>query len=75
LSPTSRQTSTSPVSRSAFSRLKISLPLAWPHQLPFTGAPTIASTRFGTGPRADSSTTPFARTKRNSSALFTLSRP
>src|SRR5205823_6668005 len=49
---------------------KICLPLAWPHQLPFTGAPTIASTRFGTGPRADSSITPFDRTQRRSAAMF-----
>jgi len=52
LPPISLQTRTLGFSQIASAARKISFPFGWPHQLPRTGPPTIASARFGTGPRA-----------------------
>jgi hypothetical protein len=51
LPSTSLQTRTLGLSQIAPAARKISFPLGWPHQLPRMGPPTIASARFGRGPR------------------------
>lgn len=52
LPSTSLQTRTLGLSQIASAARKISFPFGWPHQLPRMGPPTIASARFGRGPRA-----------------------
>jgi hypothetical protein len=68
LPSTSLQTRMFGLSQIASAVRKISFAFGWPHQLPRIGPPTIASARFGTGPRAAWRTIPWRST--NASASF-----